>query len=80
LPTIYHVKDGQFRRYKGSRDINSLMSFVEDKTWEQLDPVESWKKPDSLPMSILSWFFRLSHFLKVCIKKMSSNNNKNLSI
>lgn len=65
LPTIYHVKEGQFRRYTGSRDINSFMSFVEDKKWAEIEPVDAWKKPDGILMSILSWFFRLSHFLKV---------------
>lgn len=64
LPTIFHVSKGEFRRYTGSRDINAFMSFVEDKKWEEIDPIDSWKRPDSIPMSILSWFFRLSHFLK----------------
>lgn len=41
------------------------MTFIEDKKWESLEQINSWKKPDSVPMSILSWFFRLSHFLKV---------------
>jgi hypothetical protein len=41
------------------------MTFVEEKKWQALEPISSWKKPDSIPMSVLSWFFRLSHFLKV---------------
>ena len=45
--------------------MNSFMTFVEDKKWEQIEPVSSWKKPDSVPMGILSSFFKLSHFLKV---------------
>lgn len=65
LPTIFHVSNGEFRRYTGSRDMNAFMTFVEEKKWKTIDPIDSWKRPDSYPMSILSWFFRLSHFLKV---------------
>lgn len=65
LPTIFHVTNGQFRRYTGTRDMNAFMTFVEEKKWESIEPIDSWKRPDSVPMSILSWFFRLSHFLKV---------------
>jgi hypothetical protein len=64
LPTIFHVKNGEFRRYTGTRDMNAFMSFVEDKKWTSIEPIDSWKRPDSVPMSILSWFFRLSHVLK----------------
>jgi hypothetical protein len=64
LPTIYHVKDGVFRRYSGTRDMNAFMSFVEDKKWQGLETISGWKQPDGLAMGVLSWFFRLSHFLK----------------
>ncbi|XP_070493502.1 thioredoxin-related transmembrane protein 1 [Chironomus tepperi] len=64
LPTIYHVNKGEFRRYSGTRDINAFMSFIEDKKWADIDVISGWKKPDGVAMGILSWFFRLSHFLK----------------
>ncbi|XP_065076141.1 thioredoxin-related transmembrane protein 1 isoform X3 [Ochlerotatus camptorhynchus] len=65
LPTIFHVLKGEFRQYKGPRDLNSLMTFVEEKKWQQLEPVSAWSKPDSIQMSLVSQFFKLSHFLKV---------------
>lgn len=74
LPTIFHVKDGEFRQYRGSRDLNSFVSFLENKKWEDLETISSWKKPDSIPMSILSLFFRFSNFIKV-----SSIKIKNIS-
>lgn len=64
LPTIFHVLKGEFRQYKGPRDLNSLMTFVEEKKWQQLEPVSAWSKPDSIQMSLVSQFFKLSHFLK----------------
>uniref|UniRef100_A0AAG5CV19 Thioredoxin domain-containing protein n=1 Tax=Anopheles atroparvus TaxID=41427 RepID=A0AAG5CV19_ANOAO len=64
LPTIFHVINGEFRQYKGPRDMNSFMSFVEEKKWESLEQVSAWRKPDSIQMSLVSLFFKLSHFLK----------------
>lgn len=40
------------------------MSFVEDQKWKELEPVSTWKNPDSLQMTVVSYFFKLSHFLK----------------
>ncbi|XP_050070466.1 thioredoxin-related transmembrane protein 1-like isoform X1 [Anopheles maculipalpis] len=65
LPTIFHVINGEFRQYKGPRDMNSFMSFIEEKKWESLEQVSAWRNPDSIQMSLVSLFFKLSHFLKV---------------
>lgn len=64
LPTIFHVLNGEFRQYKGSRDLNTLMTFIEEKKWQSLEPVSAWSKPDSIQMSLVSQFFKLSNFLK----------------
>lgn len=56
--------NGEFRQYRGSRDIQSLQSFIEERKWEKLETVSSWTKPDSIQMSIVSYFFKLSHVLK----------------
>uniref|UniRef100_A0A182T469 Thioredoxin domain-containing protein n=1 Tax=Anopheles maculatus TaxID=74869 RepID=A0A182T469_9DIPT len=64
LPTIFHVINGEFRQYKGPRDMNSFMSFVEEKKWESLEQVSAWRNPNSIQMSLVSLFFKLSHFLK----------------
>uniref|UniRef100_A0A1A9UGZ3 Thioredoxin-related transmembrane protein 1 n=1 Tax=Glossina austeni TaxID=7395 RepID=A0A1A9UGZ3_GLOAU len=64
LPTIYHVKDGEFRQYRGSRDFDALIYFIKQKQWSKLEPISAWKKPDTVHMSILSYIFKLSHTLK----------------
>merc|ERR1712042_195128 len=64
LPTIFHVKDGVFRQYRGARDKDSFISFVEDKKWTGIEPVSSWKSPDSIQMSLVSYFFKLSMVLR----------------
>ncbi|KAE9553932.1 hypothetical protein FO519_002858 [Halicephalobus sp. NKZ332] len=60
LPTIYHVKDGVFRQYQGPRDKNDFISFIEDKRWSVIDPVPSYKHPNSPQMAVVAVFFKLS--------------------
>lgn len=59
LPTIFHVKDGVFRQYRGARDKDSFISFVEDKKWTQIEEVAAWTHPDSVQMTMVSYFFKL---------------------
>jgi len=64
LPTIYHVKDGVFRQYSGARDRDSLMNFIDQRKWNQIKPISSWKHPDSLQMSTVAQFFRWSYQIR----------------
>ncbi|XP_030041215.1 thioredoxin-related transmembrane protein 1 [Manduca sexta] len=64
LPTIFHVKSGEFRQYKGPRDVDSMLSYVEQEKWKQAEPVPSWKAPHSLQMSLVAEFFKLSQALR----------------
>ncbi|XP_055855753.1 thioredoxin-related transmembrane protein 1-like [Episyrphus balteatus] len=64
LPTIYHAKEGQFRQYRNSRDDDAFMSYVKQKEWQKSEPISSWKNPNSIHMTVLSYFFKLSHLLK----------------
>lgn len=61
---IYSVINGEFRQYRGPRDADSLLSFVEEQKWKELEPVSTWKHPDSAQMAVVSYFFKLSHYLK----------------
>ncbi|GBP26918.1 Thioredoxin-related transmembrane protein 1 [Eumeta japonica] len=64
LPTIYHVKNGEFRQYKGPRDAQSMVEFVHSQRWKQTEPIPSWKAPDSFQMSLVANFFKLSQILR----------------
>lgn len=66
LPTIYHCKDGVFRKYQGARTHKDFISFVNEKEWEGLEPVSSWFSPDSLLMSGMSALFHLSMYIRYC--------------
>lgn len=70
LPTIFHVINGEFRQYKGSRDRESFMSFVEEKKWEDVETVPGWKHPSSVQMSVVSYFFKLSQGLRTIHNKL----------
>ncbi|KAI6215643.1 Thioredoxin [Aphelenchoides besseyi] len=60
LPTIYHVKDGVFRVYAGPRDKEAFITFIEEKQWSLVEPLPSYKHPDSPQMAVVAVFFKLS--------------------
>lgn len=64
LPTIFHVKDGVFRQYRGQRDASSLRTMIKERKWDTLEPVSTLKHPDSIQMTVIAYFFSLSHYLK----------------
>lgn len=70
LPTIFHVNNGEFRQYKGSRDKESFMSFVEDQKWKTVEAIPGWKSPSSFQMSVVAYFFKLSQGLRVIHNKL----------
>ncbi|RNA18761.1 thioredoxin-related transmembrane 1 isoform X2 [Brachionus plicatilis] len=64
LPTIYHVKDGQYRIYNSNRDLNSLVKFVSSQEWKSVDPSSSWLAPNSFLIKALSLLFKLTIYFK----------------
>merc|ERR1712141_812055 len=64
LPTIFHVRDGEFRQFKGSRKVKDFLDFVEEKQWESVEPITSWQNPGSIQMGILGYFFKISYVMK----------------
>lgn len=64
LPTIYHVNDGVFRQYRGARSAEAFLGYIKNKQWKTVEPLSAWKQPNSIHMSVLSYFFKLSHYLK----------------
>lgn len=61
--------EGEFRQYKGPRDVDSMLGYVEQKRWKQTEPVPAWKAPDSLQMGLVAQFFKLSQALRVSIRQ-----------
>jgi len=69
LPTIFHVKDGIFRQYRGARDKDSFISFIEEKKWTEVDIVPYWKDPRSSQMALVACFFKVLYTLTVtCVQ------------
>ncbi|KAA0711647.1 Thioredoxin-related transmembrane protein 1 [Triplophysa tibetana] len=64
LPTIFHAKDGNFRRYVSSRTIEDLQAYVVDRKWASVEPVPGWRSPSSLLMSGTAHLFRLSVWIR----------------
>ncbi|XP_062061125.1 thioredoxin-related transmembrane protein 1 [Lepus europaeus] len=66
LPTIYHCKDGEFRRYQGPRSKKDFINFISEKEWKSIEPVSSWFGPGSVLMSSMSALFQLSMYIRTC--------------
>lgn len=64
LPTILYVKDGEFQQYRGPRDVQTLQRMIAERKWHHMEPISAWKHPDSVQMTVVAYFFRLSHGLK----------------
>ncbi|XP_043088201.1 thioredoxin-related transmembrane protein 4 isoform X2 [Puntigrus tetrazona] len=65
LPTIFHAKDGDFRKYVSARTIEDIQAYVEQKKWAIVEPVPGWKSPSSLLMSGMANLFRLSVWIRI---------------
>ncbi|CAI5695756.1 unnamed protein product [Oreochromis niloticus] len=71
LPTIYHSKDGVFRKYQGARTKDDFLSFIHDQKWKAVEPVSSWFGPSSFLMNSMSALFKLSMFIRRCHNYMT---------
>ncbi|XP_067845533.1 thioredoxin-related transmembrane protein 4 [Heptranchias perlo] len=76
LPTIYHAKEGVFRKYHGARMLEDFQSFIKEKKWEAVESISGWKSPSSIVMSGMASLFRLS----VWIRQMHSYLTETLGI
>ncbi|XP_054828009.1 thioredoxin-related transmembrane protein 1 [Eublepharis macularius] len=73
LPTIYHCKDGEFRRYQGPRTKTDFINFISDQEWKSIEPVSSWLGPSSFLMSSMSALFQLSMWIRHCHNYLTEN-------
>uniref|UniRef100_UPI0037E9B58B thioredoxin-related transmembrane protein 1 n=1 Tax=Semicossyphus pulcher TaxID=241346 RepID=UPI0037E9B58B len=73
LPTIYHCKDGAFRKYQGARTKDDFLSFVDEQKWRAVEPVSSWLGPSSFLMNSMSALFKLSMFIRRCHNYMTEH-------
>jgi len=64
LPTFYHVKDGEFRRYNGERTLHAYSNYVKGETWSTVESVHWLRHPNSIQMSALSLLFKSSEVMK----------------
>ncbi|KAM5164744.1 thioredoxin-related transmembrane protein 4 [Mantella aurantiaca] len=64
LPTIFHAKDGVFRRYHGSRMVEDLHSFIAENKWNVIEPLAGWKSPSSILMTGMAGLFHLSGWIR----------------
>lgn len=71
LPTIYHIKDSEFRQYKSGRSESELISFVDDKKWKEIEPVAWYLSPGSYQMGAVGFFFKLAMKIRALYTMMT---------
>ncbi|XP_074658167.1 thioredoxin-related transmembrane protein 1-like [Tubulanus polymorphus] len=64
LPTIYHVKDGIFRVYRGDRSEMAFVDYVKQQKWKDVEAIPWYQSPDAYHMSLVSSFFKASVFIR----------------
>lgn len=64
LPTVYHIKNGQYRVFTASRDLQTLTEFITKKQWEKVEPSSSWLTPNSFLIKMLSLLFKATLYFK----------------
>ena len=79
---VVSVKDGIFRQYRGARDKDSFITFIEDKKWSSIEPVSGKVKGfhtfENAYVSFLNCFAKKSWIEKlvnhiVCNSPVRSN-------
>lgn len=65
LPSIFHCKDGLCRRYTGSRELDSLHSFISNEEWKAVEPLAWYRQPSSVLMSGVSCLFIFSANMQI---------------
>ena len=67
LPTIYHVKNGEFRHHEGSRNLEEMLRYVKHNLFEvEYDPLSWVWHPQSPHMILLGFLFRIAVEVRVC--------------
>lgn len=64
LPTIYHIKDGEFRQYIGGRKTTDLISLIDEKKWKDVTQVAWYRDPSSIQMGIAGACFKAAMFIR----------------
>ncbi|XP_059145124.1 thioredoxin-related transmembrane protein 1-like [Physella acuta] len=64
LPTLYHIKDGKFRQYAGARKTTDLIALIDEKKWNEIEPVAWYRSPSSFQMGIIGNFFTAAMFIR----------------
>jgi len=73
LPTILHIKDGVFRQFTGGRKTTDLISFIDERKWEKLEPMAWYRDPSSIQMGVVGSFFKAAMFIRGVYSSMTED-------
>jgi len=64
LPTIFHIKDKEYRKYSGSRSAEDLYDYLLKKKWQDTPVLEKWREPHGAAMTAMSGFYKLANVVQ----------------
>jgi len=64
LPTIFHIKEKEYRKYSGSRSSEELYDFLLKKKWRETPVLEKWREPHGAAMTAMSGFYKLANVVQ----------------
>jgi len=64
LPSIFHIKEKEYRKYSGSRSSEELYDFLLKKKWQDTPVLEKWREPHGTAMTAMSGFYKLANIVQ----------------
>jgi len=64
LPTIFHIKEKEYRKYTGSRSAEDLYDYLLKKKWQDTPVLEKWREPHGAAMTAMSGFYKLANVVQ----------------
>merc|ERR1719193_2135303 len=64
LPSIFHIKEKEYRKYSGSRSSEELYDYLLKKKWQDTPVLEKWREPHGAAMTAMSGFYKLANVVQ----------------
>lgn len=64
LPSIFHIKEKEYRKYSGSRSSEELYDYLLKKKWQDTPVLEKWREPHGAAMTAMSGFYKMANVVQ----------------
>jgi len=64
LPSIFHIKNKEYRKYAGSRHAEDIYDYLLKKKWQDTPVLEKWREPHGVAMTAMSGFYKMANLVQ----------------